>query len=130
MNALPSGTEFARPFVPAKDFELSKRFYSKIGFKLLHDGEVAIFGIGNSSFVLQNYYNKDWAENFMMQLMVDDVDGWWEYLKAMELPKSFPLASLRPPEMQPWGLKISYLVDPSSILWHVAGRRSGVSHDR
>lgn len=76
MKSLPTGTEIARPFVPARDFELSRRFYVQIGFQLLHDGDVAIFGIGSSSFVLQNYYNKDWAENFMMQLMVDDVDAW------------------------------------------------------
>lgn len=129
MSSLPTGVESARPFVPAKDFELSKRFYLKIGFQLLLDGEVAIFGIGNSSFILQNYYNKDWAENFMMQLMVDDVDAWWEHLNRIDVPKNFPGASLRPPELQPWGLRISHLVDPSGVLWHVAERRSGVAHD-
>ena len=124
-----TGTEVARPFVPAKDFELSKRFYLRIGFELLLDGEVAIFGIGRTSFILQNYFNKDWAENFMMQLMVDDLDAWWEHLNGLDLPKNFHSSSLRPPELQPWGLRISYLVDPSGVLWHVAQRRSGVSHD-
>lgn len=129
MSSLPTGSEIARPFVPAKDFELSKRFYLGIGFQLLLDGEVAIFGVGKTSFILQNYYNKDWAENFMMQLMVDDVDAWWAHLNRMDLPKNFPVVSLRPPEMQPWGLRISYLVDPSGVLWHIAERRSGVEHD-
>ncbi len=129
MKSPPIGTEIARPIVPARDFELSKRFYLEIGFHLLHDGDVAIFGIGDSSFVLQNYYNKDWAANFMMQLMVDDVDVWWEYLNHKDLPAHFPAVSLRPPEVQPWGLKIAYLVDPSGVLWHVAERRDGVSHD-
>jgi hypothetical protein len=129
MSTLPTGSEIARPFVPAKDFELSKRFYLKVGFQLLLDGEVAIFGIGKSSFILQNYYNKEWAENFMMQLMVDDVDAWWENLNSMDLGKDFPGASLSPPEVQPWGLRISYLVDPTGVLWHVAGRRSGTAQD-
>lgn len=129
MSTLPTGSEIARPFVPARDFELSKRFYVKIGFQLLLDGEVAIFGIGKSSFILQNYYNKEWAENFMMQLMVDDVDAWWEHLNAMNLAKDFTGVSLRPPEVQPWGLRISYLVDPTGVLWHVAGRRNGTAHD-
>jgi hypothetical protein len=129
MSSLPTGSEIARPFVPAKDFVLSKRFYLSIGFQLLLDGEVAIFGVGKTSFILQNYYNKDWAENFMMQLMVDDVDAWWAHLNRMDLPKNFPVVSLRPPEMQPWGLRIAYLVDPSGVLWHVAGRRGGVEHD-
>jgi hypothetical protein len=129
MKSMPTGTEVARPFIPARDFGLSKRFYESIGFKLLLDGEVAIFGIGHTSFILQNYFNKDWAENFMMQLMVDDVDAWWERLNALNLTTVFPGTSLRPPEIQPWGLKISYLVDPSGVLWHVAQRRAGIAHD-
>ncbi|MBS0263918.1 MAG: glyoxalase [Planctomycetes bacterium] len=129
MNSVPAGNEVARPFIPAKNFELSKRFYLRIGCQLLLDGEVAIFGIGQTSFILQNYFNKDWAENFMMQLMVDDVDAWWEHLNALDLPKAFPSTSLRPPAVQPWGLKISYLVDPSGVLWHVAQRRAGIAHD-
>jgi hypothetical protein len=104
-----TGSELARPFVPAKDFELSKRFYLEVGFELLHEGTVAIFGIGSSSFILQNYYNKDWAENFMMQLMVDDLDAWWEHLNGLDLPKTFHSTSLRPPETQRWGLRIAYL---------------------
>ena len=27
-----------RPFVPAKDFEISKRFYADIGFRIAFDG--------------------------------------------------------------------------------------------
>jgi hypothetical protein len=129
MKVIAKGTDVARPFVPAKDFEVSKRFYLAIGFDLLLDGEVAIFGIGKTSFILQNYYNKDWAENFMMQLLVEDVHAWWAHLNALNLPLSFPGTSLRKPEVQPWGLKISYLVDPSGVLWHVAQRREGVAHD-
>jgi len=73
--SLPSGSELARPFVPARDFALSKRFYETLGFEKLLDGDVAIFGIGTSSFILQNRFEKEWAENFMMQLMVDDLDS-------------------------------------------------------
>jgi len=46
-----SGTECARPFVPAKDFQLSRQFYLDLGFNLLLDSEVAIFGIGSTSFL-------------------------------------------------------------------------------
>lgn len=126
---IPSGTEFARPFVPARDFAVSKRFYQTLGFELLLDGEVAIFSIGSSSFVLQDYYNKDWAENFMMQLMVDDVEAWWKHVASLELDRQFGVPAPKPPVLQPWGLRISYLVDPSGVLWHVAERRPGVIHD-
>jgi hypothetical protein len=40
MKQVPSGTELARPFMPAKDFELSKKFYETLGFKKVLDGDV------------------------------------------------------------------------------------------
>ncbi|MCW3845881.1 glyoxalase [Sphingomonas sp. LB-2] len=115
-------TAIARPFVPAKDFALSKAFYDAIGFEKQHDGEVAIYRIGATSFILQNYYVPDWANNFMMQLLVDDLDGWWAHLDALDLPARFGVPTLRAPAMQPWGLRVGYLVDPSGVLWHVAQR--------
>lgn len=130
MNAsVPAGTEMARPFLPAKDFALSKRFYEALGFAKELDDEVAIFRIGASGFVLQNYFQKDWAENFMMQLMVDDLDAWWTHVSSLDLPTSFGVAAPKPPKVQPWGLRIAYVTDPSGVLWHVVQRRMGTQHD-
>jgi hypothetical protein len=75
MSAIPTGTELARPFLPAQDFELSKRFYEALGFEKVLDGEVAIFRVGAGGFILQRFYRKELAENLMMQLMVDDLDA-------------------------------------------------------
>jgi hypothetical protein len=33
MEQIPSGTELVRPFLPAKDFEVSKAFYEALGFE-------------------------------------------------------------------------------------------------
>src|SRR5688500_1043466 len=53
---VPSGSELARPFVPAKNFTESKSFYETLGFtKLLDIESVAIFATGASSFLLQNH---------------------------------------------------------------------------
>jgi len=128
-STFPNGTEIARPFLPAKDFAISKRFYEALGFEKLLDSEVAIFQMGASSFILQNYFQKDWAENFMMQLIVDDVDAWWTHLASLDLPARFGVQAPKPPAMQPWGLRIAYVYDPSGVLWHVAQRRAGVAHD-
>ncbi|HVX90993.1 MAG TPA: VOC family protein [Candidatus Paceibacterota bacterium] len=125
-----SGSEAARPFLPAKDFELSKRFYEALGFSKELDSEVAIFRIGHTSFVLQKHFQKDWAENFMMQLMVDDLDAWWTHLASLDLPKKFGVPAPKAPELQPWGLRIAYVVDPAGVLWHVAQRRPNVVHDK
>src|SRR4051794_37596523 len=104
---VPSGTEIARPFLPAKDFDVSKSFYQALGFTtMLDSAEVAIFRIGPSSFVLQKYFHKEWAENFMMQLMVDDLDSWWTRVSSLDLPASFGVPAPKPPAVQPWGLRI------------------------
>jgi uncharacterized glyoxalase superfamily protein PhnB len=129
MSTIPSGTELARPFMPAKDFELSKRFYEALGFAKVLDSEVAIFSAGSGGFILQRYYQKDWAENFMMQLMVDDLDAWWAHVSALDLPGTFGVQPPKAPAMQPWGLRIAYVYDPSGVLWHVAERREGAVQD-
>lgn len=123
MTKIHSGNELVRPFLPARDFEISKRFYEALGFINLLDGDVAIFNVGTGGFILQNYYKKEWAENSMMQLMVDDLDAWWAHIEALDLPGKFNVPPPSPPAMQPWGLRIVYLVDPSGVLWHIAQRR-------
>lgn len=129
MTRIPTGTELVRPFIPAKNFELSKRFYEALGFEKVLDGEVAIFNAGSGGFLLQNYYQREWAENSMMQLMVDDLDVWWEHILALDLPGQFGVPSPKAPALQPWGLRIAYVVDPSGVLWHVAERRKGFIQD-
>ena len=130
LSAVPSGAECARPFLPARDFELSKRFYEALGFeKLLDSPDVAIFRAGSSGFLLQRRYQKEWAENCMMQLMVDDLDAWWRHVRSLDLATRFKVREPKEPAPQPWGLRVAYLVDPSGVLWHVAQRRPGVEHD-
>ena len=126
MPDVPSGTESARPFVPAGDFELSKRFYVKLGFEKVLDGDVAVFRIGASSFILSPFHQ---IENFMMQLMVDDLDAWWARIVSLDLEKDFGVPAPRAPAMQPWGLRVAYVVDPSGVLWHVAQRRPDTPQD-
>ena len=129
MSGIPAGTELIRPFVPAKDFDLSKRFYEALGFEKVLDGEVVIFRAGSGGFILQRYYQKDWAENFMMQLMVDDLEAWWKHIDALDLPGRFGVRPPKPPARQPWGLRVAYVVDPCGVLWHVAERRKGAVQD-
>jgi predicted enzyme related to lactoylglutathione lyase len=129
MSGIPTGTEQVRPFMPAKDFDLSKRFYEALGFEKTLDGEVAIFKAGSGGFILQRHFQKDWAENFMMQLMVDDLDVWWVHIESLELAKQFGVPPPKAPAMQPWGLRVAYVIDPTGVLWHVAQRRPNTPHD-
>ena len=129
MRRVPAGDELARPFLPARDYDLARRFYEALGFTLLLDGDVAIFGAGSGGFILQRGYSKEWAENCMMQLMVDDLDAWWAHIEALDLPGRFDVPAPRRPALQPWGLVVAYVVDPSGVLWHVCQRRPGARQD-
>jgi hypothetical protein len=120
----------ARPFLPAKDFALSKAFYEALGFAKLLDSEVAIFSCGGAGgFILQNYYVKDWAENVMMQLMVEDLDAWWAHIEGLDLAGRFGVQPPKAPQVQPWGLRLAYVYDPAGLLWHVCQVRPDKPHD-
>jgi hypothetical protein len=129
MNRIPADTEVVRPFLPAKDFDLSKRFYETLGFTKVLDGDVAIFEVGSSGIILQRRYQQEWAENCMMQLMVDDLDAWWAHIASLDLVARFGVPSPSPPAMQPWGLRVAYVIDPSGVLWHVAQRQKSAAQD-
>ncbi len=110
-----------RPFVPARDYEASKRFYQAIGFTLSHaDEHVAFLKAGSFSFILQNLYVRELAENCMVQLLVRDVDAWWRDIDPAKLVEEFAVKPPRAPELQAWGMKVGFVFDPSGVLWHIA----------
>ena len=114
-----------KTFVPAKDHALARQFYTDLGFKLnWGNDQVAEFEIGAFRFLLQNFYVPSLVENFMMHLQVDDADAWLGHIEAANLQAIYPGVTVKPPTLQPWGLRVLYLTDPSGVLWHIADRRS------
>ncbi|HEY6620838.1 MAG TPA: VOC family protein [Steroidobacteraceae bacterium] len=113
-----------KPFLPAENYELAKQFYVDLGFTMIWgDKELSAFQVGEFRFLLQNYYVKDWAGNFMMHLMVKDADLWWQHIRGKKLAEKYPGIMAKPPTLQPWGLRVLYLSDPSGVLWHIADDR-------
>jgi hypothetical protein len=88
----------------------------------LGDDQACELELEGYRFILQHFYVKDHAGNFMMSLMVEDADKWWEYIQATGLVKKYNLHMAKPPELQPWGLRVLYLTDPTGVLWHIADR--------
>src|SRR5258706_12674767 len=75
-----------KAYVPSKDFALSKRFYQDLGFDLVWSSEdLAYLRHGNSSFLLQNLYKKEQDDNFMMHLIVENIDAWWSKVHVQDL---------------------------------------------
>jgi catechol 2,3-dioxygenase-like lactoylglutathione lyase family enzyme len=115
------GVVALRPFVPAKDFQTSRRFYEALGFREEPLGDDLVeLHLGAYSFLLQNYYVEDWAGNFMMHVLLEDLDAWWAQVEPLDLANRFGVTAPAPPKPQPWGLTVAYVVDPSGVLWHFA----------
>jgi catechol 2,3-dioxygenase-like lactoylglutathione lyase family enzyme len=109
----------AKAFVPSKDFALSKQFYQEFGFELAWSSEdLAYFRHDNSSFLLQNFYKKEHADNFMMHLLVEDVEAWWLHVQAANLAASYGVF-VEPPADRSWGIRDFVLVDPTGVLWRI-----------
>ena len=115
-----------RPFLPSKDFELSKRFYEHLGFSVNREWQGgAELSLGSSTFLLTSFYLKEYAENFMMQLVVPDLNAWWRHIEGAKLAETFGVVEPKAPALQPWGLTVAYVVDPASVLWHVTTGEPG-----
>ncbi len=117
MNELKA--EEIKAFVPARDFALSKQFYQDLGFTVAWSSEgLAYLHHGNCAFLLQNYYVKEHADNFMMHIIVTDVDAWWRHVEAQGIASKYNVKT-EPPEDRPWGLRDFILVDPTGVLWRI-----------
>ncbi len=110
-----------RPFVPAKDYALSQRFYRDLGFSIQPLGDsLAAMHLGRHSFLLQDYYVDAWAGNFVMHMLVDDLGLWWQQISELDLARRYQVAPPRAPRREESGLDVAYLFDPSGVLWHIA----------
>lgn len=120
---LPSPVFDIKAFVPARDLELSKAFYTDLGFTInFSNNEIAELQMGSYRFLLQKFYVAEHAGNFMMSLSVEDADSWWEYIQRKEFTRKYPGIMCKPPAMQPWGMRVLYLSDPTGVLWHITER--------
>lgn len=108
-----------RPFIGAQSFEVSRSFYRDLGFeeKVLSNN-LSLFTTNGLVFYLQDSYVKDWVDNTMLFLEVEDVDRYWIELVALSLPAKYPQVRIAPVRNQEWG-RVCYLHDPSGILWHI-----------
>lgn len=107
-----------RPFIGAKDYDVSRNFYLDLGFKeSIISPEMSLFITGNTGFYLQKAYVKDWIDNTMVFLEVDDADRYYAELSATGVTSKYEGVRLTPVRHYDWG-KECFLHDPSGVLWH------------
>ncbi|MCI4663704.1 MAG: VOC family protein [Neomegalonema sp.] len=113
------GISEIKAFVPARDFELSKKFYQDFGFDLKSSSdEIAYFCREHASFLLQNAFNEAHASNFMMHLLVRDVEAWWRHVGAQKIVEKYAVRA-EPPADRPWGMRDFAIADPSGVVWRI-----------
>jgi hypothetical protein len=108
-----------RPFLGAKNFEISCKFYKDLGFEqieILHN--LSYFKSEAFGFYLQKAYVKEWVDNTMVFMEVDDVEQFWSELVVLNLSTKYENVRLVPIKNEPWG-KECFIHDPSGILWHI-----------
>lgn len=108
-----------RPFIGAKEFELSRSFYRDLGFtETVLSSNMSVFKTGDFAFYLQDAYVKDWIDNTMLFLEVADVNHFWKELIALNLTNKYKEVRIVAIKEYDWG-KECFIHDPSGILWHV-----------
>jgi len=107
-----------RPFIGAKDFDVSRSFYRDLGFEeVVLFPDMSVFKKDRIAFYLQKAYIKDWIDNTMIFSEVEDLDLFWKELVSLKLTDKYEGVRLTPIRNEDWGREC-FLHDPSGILWH------------
>ena len=109
-----------RPFIGAKDFYESQLFYNDLGFEETRLFEnMSYFKIDeNFGFYLQNANIKDWIDNSMIFLEVENLEEYLSEIKSKNLIQKYPKVKVSEIVKNDWGNEF-FLHDPSGILWHI-----------
>lgn len=108
-----------RPFIGAKNFDLSRNFYRDLGFtETVISPGMSVFKTGDLAFYLQDAYVKDWVDNSMIFLEVEDVARYWNELLSLDLLAKYEMVKLVPIKKYDWGSEC-FIHDPSGVLWHI-----------
>jgi hypothetical protein len=106
------------PFVPSGgDFEGSKQLFQALGFQISWDaGDYIGFGRDGCKFILQRYDNKEFAENLMISVKIDNADEFWKELNAKKLTEKFGVRISKPTQ-QSYGKEVN-IIDIAGVCWH------------
>lgn len=106
------------PFVPSgNNFEKSKELFQELGFKISWDaGDYIGFERDECKFILQNFDNIEFAQNFMLSVRVNNVEEFWKDVTARKLSEKFGI-KISKPIQQPYGKEVN-IIDIAGVCWH------------
>jgi hypothetical protein len=107
------------PFVPSgADFGLALAFFAELGFETAWQADgLAGLRFDKAYFMLQDIDVPLWQSNQMLTVEVDDLDGYWREIDALDLPSKYQGVRTRPPTEFPWGREV-HVIDPAGVCWH------------
>ena len=116
MNCQPKAI---RPFIGAKNYDESREFYRALGFEeSVIDAKMSLFKVNEDlGFYLQSAHVKDWVDNSMILLEVDDVEECLRELLAKRLQDKYEKVRFSKITDSQWGREV-FMHDPSGVLWH------------
>ena len=106
------------PFIGAKDYQESRRFYHELGFKVGEGEKYCEVKVNNDlGFWLQKYYHKGWVNNSMIFLEIPNIEIWERELLAKGLHEKYKYVRFTEIKTFDWGREL-FMHDPSGVLWH------------
>ena len=107
-----------RAFIGSKNYNVSRKFYLDLGFEeKIASQNMSYFHIGEFGFYLQEAYVKDWIDNSMIFLEVDDLESSLKNIQRLKLTEKYNNVRLSEICYNEWGNEF-FLHDPCGILWH------------
>ncbi len=108
-----------RTFIGAKNYEESRAFYKALGFEQVKlDATMCLFKVNEQlGFYLQDYYVRNWVNNSMVFLEVDNIELCEKDLLSKGLKDKFKNVRFSQIKIFEHGREL-FMHDPSGVLWH------------
>lgn len=115
-------TDRALPNLPSRDFDDTVVFYRGFGFEQVYrDDGWLILRRGDLQvefFLFPDLVPEE--SSFMCSVRVDDLDGLYQQIRdAGVAEKTVGTPRLHPAQMQRWGQRVAFLVDPDGTQLHL-----------
>jgi hypothetical protein len=105
-------------FIPSgADMNLSKQLFLDLGFTITWDqGDYIGFQKDGCKFILQNYNQKDFAENLMLSVNISDVEEFRNFVQEKKLVEKYGIR-ISGIMNQPYGKEVN-MIDLAGVCWH------------